>query len=251
MQRSLCLKGLLSQVSLPPCVCLKGFPVIYPTLWLRGFLPRPGPSLGLRRPLLCCASLALACLLPPLQEVAGELMMAACPCGPSSLFFDVCLSPSTFLWSSGCSQPAVALPGHSSAPPPSPLSPPLLLSASLSPISCPFSHSVASSGCCFPLQEKLSEKPSSYPSSSTQILLQWLDQASASSSAPQKATPPTTPHLHTSCWVDSSVLFLVWFCLTRGVGAPGCYCHSKEMLMMGSAALPAKDTRNLLAPQYL
>lgn len=54
------------------------------------------------------------------------------------------------------------------------------------------------SGWCYPpSQEKLPKKPSSCPSSPTQILLQLPDQpqvdpqGSASSSAPQKATPPT------------------------------------------------------------
>lgn len=53
--------------------------------------------------------LMLACLLTPLQDVAGEFMMTACPCYTSSLFF--CLYPSTFLWSPGGSELALTLLG--------------------------------------------------------------------------------------------------------------------------------------------
>lgn len=107
------------------------------------------------------ASLMPACLLSPLQDVAGDFVMAACACDPSSLIFWVL--PFSFIF------PVVsrffqACP-HTARASFSPLLHlyPLLLSISISLISYAFRFPARSSSWISPpVQEKIPKKPFSF-----------------------------------------------------------------------------------------
>lgn len=155
------------------------------------------------------ACVMVACGLTPLQDVAGEFLIAACPCDPSSLFF-WCL-PFSFYFSvvSSCSQPTLILSGlhfllllhlH------------LLLSCCLlaSLPSLTLLDTQLSSGCWYPpSEEKLPKKPSSCPSS-----LAIAGPGSTSSSAPQKDTPST----YSICILCVGWTVLFFFCFFLGGG---------------------------------
>lgn len=149
----------------------------------------------------------IVCLLTPLQNVAGEFMMAARPCDPSSLFLHLCLSPPAVVSRlfRTCPHTTRALfpPSSRSSSPP--------LSVSISPISYTFRYlSVSSAWCYPPLLEKLPISSLLPFEEGNQILLPLLELI-LHPLCSSKSHFTHLQHLSPLCWKDNLFWVGVFF----------------------------------------